>query len=165
MFQKPKIWRKDNATTAHSISIETQFNKHTSLYEWNTQQVSAVKIPSDFISDSKKYKNKFKDSYTHEAQKNLFPKTAKNNNMAKNRKKSSLAIHNSRNPSVSDSRYSSSLITVKKPHIKSRLFKNNKRWGISEIHSNKSNSSIRKAYTPMYMLRQTDSRLDKRGKF
>ena len=155
---------RNNAITGHSMPIETQFNKHQSLYECNTQQVSAVKIPADLISDKKKYQSILKDSRSIETQKNLFPKTAKNN-QSKSRKRNNLVLHNSRNPSVGDSRYSSSLITVKKPTIKSRLFKHKKakKCGISEIHSNKSNSSMRKACTPHYMFRQTDSRLEKRG--
>ena len=41
-------------------------------------------------------------------------------------KTKNLILHNSRNPSVGDSRYSSSLITIKKPSIKSKLFKYSK---------------------------------------
>jgi hypothetical protein len=161
--KKLKMCRNTNIN-GHSMSIETQFNKHQSLYECNTQQVSAVKIPADLISDKKCYQSILKDSRSIDTQKNLFLKTAKNG--SKSRKRNNLVLHNSRNPSVGDSRYSSSLITVKKPAVKSRLFKHKKtkKCGVSEIHSNKSNSSIRKACTPMYMFRQTDSRLDKRGK-
>lgn len=164
-------WKKINekskegrGSNVHSISIETQFNKHSSLYECCTQQVSAVKIPSQLISDKKRYNAILKDSSSIEPQKNLFPKTAKNKSKGRSKRNSNLMLNNSRNPSVGDSRYSSSVITVKKPNMKSRLFnyKKLKKWGITEIHSNKSNSSMRKTCTPLYMLRQfPDAKFDK----
>lgn len=92
-----------------------------------------------------------------EDQKNLFPTTAKSKiSKGRSKRNSNLMLQNSRNPSVGDSRYSSSLITVKKPGIKSRLFKDKKfkKSGVIEIYSNKSNSSIRKTCTPLYMFRQ-----------
>lgn len=161
--KKLKVCRKDIVTTGHSMSIETQLNKQTSMYEWNTQQVSAVKIPANLISDHKKYQSILKDGRSIDTKKNLFPKTSKNNNGSKGKRRNNLILHNSRNPSVGDSRYSSSMITVQKPNIKSRLFNNkkSKKWGISEIHSNKSNSSMRKSCTPMYMFRNINSNLTK----
>ena len=75
-------------------------------------------------------------------------------------------LHKSRNPSVGDSRYSSSMVTIKKPSIKSRLYKHkkNKRAGVTEVHSNKSNSSIRKTYTPSYMFKQGNEETQTKSK-
>jgi predicted nuclease of restriction endonuclease-like (RecB) superfamily len=92
-----------------------------------------------------------------EDQKNLFPATAKSNiSKGRSKRNSNLMLNNSRNPSVGDSRYSSSLITVKKPGIKSRLFKSKKakKSGTIEMYSNKSTSSIRNTSTRLYMFRQ-----------
>lgn len=82
-----------------------------------------MKIPPQLISEKKRYNAILKDSSSVEAQKNLFPKTAKNKSKGRSKRNSNLMLHNSRNPSVGDSRYSSSVITVKKPDMKSRLFK------------------------------------------
>lgn len=75
-------------------------------------------------------------------------------------------IHNSRNPSIGDSRYSSSLITIKKPSLKSRLFKynKNKKSGVTDILSNKSSSSMRKTCTPLYMIRQMQNSSQEKSK-
>lgn len=67
--KKLKIKNKDTCSNTHSISIETQFNKHASLYECNTQQVSAIKVPSQLISDKKGYQCILKDSSSIETQK------------------------------------------------------------------------------------------------
>lgn len=149
------IINKDNA---HSISIKTMFNGHPSLHECSTQQVSAMKVPSKLISEKKRFDVIMKDGSV-DTQKNLFPKTSKSKtSKGRSKRNSNLMLHNSRNPSVGDSRYSSSLITVKKPSIKSKLFKykKGKKVGITEMHSNKSNSSMRKTCTPLYMFRQVD---------
>jgi hypothetical protein len=154
--KKINVKSKDGrASNAHSISIETQFNKYASLYEWSTQQVSAIKISSHLISENKRYNAVLKDSSSIDHRKNLFPKTMKNKTKGRSKRNSNLMLNISRNPSVSDSRYSSSVITVQKPYMKSRLFKykKTKKGGIPEIHSNKSNSSMRKTWTPLYMLR------------
>lgn len=132
---------------------------------WNTQQVSAIKVPSRLISEKKRYNAILKDSSSIEAQKNLFPRTAKNKSKGRSKRNSNVMTHNSRNPSVGDGRYSSSVITVQKANIKSKLFKYKqkfKRCGITEVHSNKSNSSIRNSWTPLYMMRQNqESRMEK----
>ena len=70
---------KENSNRGNSISIDTQLCKHASIYECNTQQASAVKLPSRLISDKKQYHSILKDSKPIETQKTLFPQTSKNN--------------------------------------------------------------------------------------
>ena len=75
--KKHKASRKKNSNAAHRISIETQFKGKNLWYECNTQQVSAIKIPSRLISDKKNCQSILKDSNTIETKKNLFPKISK----------------------------------------------------------------------------------------
>ena len=79
ILNKLKVKVKDKANTNHSISIESQWLKQPSLYEWSTQHVSAIKIPSQLISEKKNFKSILKDTKTIEANKKLFPLTSKNN--------------------------------------------------------------------------------------
>lgn len=76
-MKKLKIKIKDKMNTNHSISIESQWVKQPSLYEWSTQHVSAIKIPSYLISEKKNFQSILRDTKIIEANKKLFPQTSK----------------------------------------------------------------------------------------
>jgi len=71
---------------------------------------------------NKQFNTFLKDSSTIET-KNLFPKTAKNKLKGRSKRTSGVTSQVSRNPSMGESRVTSSMITVKKSNIKSKLFK------------------------------------------